>query len=348
MFILRFKVDGLNRFLIKLGAFVLIQVVLLMLIASYGSRDANCNEYMYAFKDKIDLLAEAPSPRIIFVGGSNLAFGLNSEIVHQELGLNPVNLGLHVGIGLFPLLRAVEKHVRPEDVIVISPEYRAMFSSPRCSEAMAIELAGVWPGSKEYLQPDFDVPLDGLVPADSRLKQLASCVRTARKRLSRGDKLDTNREGQPSVYQRSSFNQFGDHVGHYQIASEKEPSFEGDLESLPEPGDETFAEIVKRLNQFNDVCLSVNAKVFMANSPVPQVYLERQPEWAEQVDQSLAEQIRIPKLTTVGMVAFQEGMFYDGSDHLTQLGAQWRTMTICDQLKRVRAAEASGNGFRWR
>lgn len=37
------------------------------------------------------------SPKVILVGGSNVAFGLDSEIIQHQLEVPVVNMGLHVG-----------------------------------------------------------------------------------------------------------------------------------------------------------------------------------------------------------------------------------------------------------
>ena len=56
--------------------------------------------YLQAYNKKCQLLEDTPSPRIIFVGGSNLAFGLDSQRIKDSLNINVINYGLHAGIGL--------------------------------------------------------------------------------------------------------------------------------------------------------------------------------------------------------------------------------------------------------
>ena len=68
----------MKKFSLKLGAFVAIQTAILVFVTTYGSMDSSTNEYMYSLKDKYDLLMKTPSPRVIFIGGSNLAFGIKS------------------------------------------------------------------------------------------------------------------------------------------------------------------------------------------------------------------------------------------------------------------------------
>ena len=70
---------------------------------------------MLAYKiQKDSLLKETLSPRIIFVGGSNLVFGLDSEKVKEELRMNPVNAGLAINFGLVFMMDDILDYVQPE------------------------------------------------------------------------------------------------------------------------------------------------------------------------------------------------------------------------------------------
>ena len=55
---------------------------------------------LFANQKKDELLQRVKSPRMIFVGGSNLSFGLNSQIIKNELNINPINTAVHAAIGV--------------------------------------------------------------------------------------------------------------------------------------------------------------------------------------------------------------------------------------------------------
>ena len=44
--------------------------------------------------EKYELLNNTEEPKIVVIGGSSVAFGLNSEMVKEELGMPVVNFGL--------------------------------------------------------------------------------------------------------------------------------------------------------------------------------------------------------------------------------------------------------------
>ena len=56
--------------------------------------------YLAALDDKLELVRTVESPRVIFVGGSSVAFGIDSQVFEQGLGQPAINLGLHGALGL--------------------------------------------------------------------------------------------------------------------------------------------------------------------------------------------------------------------------------------------------------
>lgn len=86
------------------------------------------NDYFQAYNLKCRLLEETESPRVVFVGGSNLAFGLDCQSIKDSLGINVVNSGLHAGVGLKFILDDVESYLRRGDIVVIAPEYEHFYN----------------------------------------------------------------------------------------------------------------------------------------------------------------------------------------------------------------------------
>lgn len=81
------------------------------------------NNYLMAYNKKCCLLDSVPSPRIIFVGGSNLCFGLDSKRIEDSLRVRVINYGLHAGIGLKFMVDDVAEYVTEGDRVVFAPEY---------------------------------------------------------------------------------------------------------------------------------------------------------------------------------------------------------------------------------
>lgn len=55
--------------------------------------------YSASLADKVDRLESLNEPKIVLIGNSNLAFGIDSEKIEQEMKMPVVNMGLHGAIG---------------------------------------------------------------------------------------------------------------------------------------------------------------------------------------------------------------------------------------------------------
>ena len=80
------------------------------------------NDYAKATLDKHHRLDSLPSPKLVFVGGSNLAYGLDSERVERAFGMPVVNMGMNAYFGLRFLLDEVIPSLKARDVLVLSLE----------------------------------------------------------------------------------------------------------------------------------------------------------------------------------------------------------------------------------
>ena len=49
--------------------------------------------------DKVQRLENLHEPKIVLIGDSNLAFGIDSEKIEEAFGMPVVNMGLHGGLG---------------------------------------------------------------------------------------------------------------------------------------------------------------------------------------------------------------------------------------------------------
>src|SRR5438132_3489886 len=114
----------MKRFIRNLTLFLLVQLTIWIVVLWVYARCRPFGQhYMAASIDKQNLLSCQLSPRIVFVGGSNVAFGVDSSEVRRRLGYHPVNMGLHIELGLNFMLKEAKSLLRAADVVVLSPEY---------------------------------------------------------------------------------------------------------------------------------------------------------------------------------------------------------------------------------
>ena len=117
----------MKEFYFKLSLFILFLFGLTILgfFLPVTPRGKQSLLFSQIFKDS--LLTYSESTRIILIGGSNLSMGINSNLLKNELRLNPVNTSIHASIGLKYMMRHTLKFVKRGDVVIISPEYQQFF-----------------------------------------------------------------------------------------------------------------------------------------------------------------------------------------------------------------------------
>ena len=112
---------------------LLIFFLVFLLIFSLGfllpATPASKNNMLFGKILKDSLLVHIKTPRIIFMGGSNLVFGLNSQMVKDSLGLNPVNAGLAVSLGSIYMMDDILPQIQEGDLVIFSPEYSLYFGN---------------------------------------------------------------------------------------------------------------------------------------------------------------------------------------------------------------------------
>lgn len=196
----------MKKFLRRLTFLLLLFVGLHLLLVL--AIPADRNQYLNAFNKKLQLLVDTPSPRIVFIGGSNTAFGINSRMVEDALGLPVVNYGLHGGIGLhFPLTEALP-YLRAGDMVVLQAEYASYFEETCNAETMPkLMVATRWRGATRLSAGEWKAVVTGMpMLALSHLKRLL--LYPLRK------SLDTPVPQDHFTYTACGFNDYGDEVSH--------------------------------------------------------------------------------------------------------------------------------------
>lgn len=199
-----------NDFLWKLGLYFSLIALSFSLLVAINPPDWEAmrnNDYLKALEEKEVLAKSAPGPRIVFAGGSGVAFGTDSKTIGDSLGFFGINLAVHGGMGIQFMVDQAISVCRSGDVLVISPEY---YLSDPDRKMMAFVAENI-PSAARYF--DFG-PLDKLSLwfdyYTSRIQMMT--IRIQETVFSGREKvkiLDFN-----PFYTRTGFNAHGDYVLH--------------------------------------------------------------------------------------------------------------------------------------
>jgi hypothetical protein len=194
--------------------FIKVFILFLLLAAGIGiiAFMQTLPEYSYnlAIIDKQWILANAQSPKIVLAGGSNLAFGIDSETIQNKFNRPVINMGLHAGLGLGRILDNLSPFLNSGDILLIVPEYSHFTSD--------------WNGNSTAYEQIFDAGQYRLIwsfyygwPNDNFFSYLSAKFNMMPKLFIRNkNKIDIN----TLSYSRDGFNEYGDYVKHLEIENQ--------------------------------------------------------------------------------------------------------------------------------
>ncbi|MSP11870.1 MAG: hypothetical protein EXR62_02815 [Chloroflexi bacterium] len=278
--------------------------------------------YVAALIDKHRLLDTTPSPRMIFIGGSNLAFGLDSGLVQQTFGYHVINMGLEHDLGLRYMLGEVKSSLRPGDVAVISPEY-GHFVGNLNGDFSLLELLYYYPQALKY----FDSPsqyraLLSPVPFQRRAKGLfvAYVLRQ-----------DYQAEEIYKIYNRDSFNQYGDLIGHIGWPSKIFPTDQ----LFPKNSAQIDPEIFQVLRDFKKLADQRGVKVFISFPCVADTVVTKYKSALRDMYYRTKAESNITVLDSPDLCALPLDNYYDNVYHLNGKGRENRTEYLIKTLSPV-------------
>jgi hypothetical protein len=324
-----------------LGLFVVVQCLIYLALVAVNSPS---NTYLAAVSDKSHLLATAPSPRIVLVGDSGLAFGIDSGLIESRLDgrYHVVNMGLHGGLGLeFELGQALDG-VRQGDVVVISPAYDSLWQSTPSAHTLwsaLLDQPGAWaylPASEKWWllkqvvlnDEPLQVTHDIAVITYNRLE--AATVQRLKAAARRALGLKPNPAYQ-SAYVRSGFNKYGDQTSAWNAPSVYDP--EADTSSPTPFPTAQVEESVVVLRDFISACQSKGASVLYAYPAVPEPWYRRNATKIYRTAGILESKLPIPFINDPADAVYAPSDFFDMRYHLRGSAVKRRTLDLVRDLQ---------------
>lgn len=301
-------------FLVK---FTLLLIIIAGIVsAAIGLIPPDPEGYFQVGLVKSDLLRNTSSPRIIVVGGSNVAFGIDSELMESRLGMPVVNMGMHGGIGR-STYNELREYIQPGDIVVLMPEY-IIFWSKEILEGNDVVLAQWMEYDLNQLRliaPD-RIPMLLLTMAQIKAtRQFASLFLDAD--LDRG------------IYNSQNFNSHGDFIG--QVNSDK-PIKNLQIDPYFNSSD-YYMETYYFFEQFNLDAKSKGAVVYF-EFPASRA-LNCKVTGKEQLEEfysTLLNWTTIPVLTAMNEICYPNSYFFDTNYHLNGVGRRVMTERIIKDL----------------
>ncbi len=305
----------MKKFLLKLLIFSFVIAIGAILInAPFKKGPHTVSTFMGAMADKHKRLDSLKDRRILLVGGSNLAFGFDSQALQDSFSLPVVNLGLHAGLGLSFILEEAKRSIRSGDVVLLSIEYGMAEKGDLRLEKTASYF--YTPAEGYYTHNGYD-----------DLKLYLDYTHAHLDDLLAGQYSDQpQKDDTINVYSREAFNAYGDVVAHLDKGPAPELKDRGDFNA-------NYREVVRDLQRFSDYAQSRNVRVFYFFPP----YAASEYKLFQEKIAGLSADIRKSPSMKVpdepGDFIYSDSLFYDTVNHLNGKGRARRTARVIECLK---------------
>lgn len=336
----------MKRFVLEITVVVALVAGLLFMVCPPVAMDDN--SYFASVTDKFNRLEAAPGPRVIFVGGSSVAFGNDSPRIGGKLNRAPVNMGVHADLGARYVVSSVEPFLRGGDLVVISLEYY-LFSTEglkgRYDYLLDVRLYEQRSAEGMKLQ-EFKDQCDNMLYRYIKLFQdRVERYRKVRKldHLSFGEKLErllkirTRPMYQASPpYSRDAFNRCGDVVAHLAM-----PSVAADrhVDFVAEPPE--WENTAALLNRFAATCRGRGVDLVYFYPAIPKAAMEDNPRF-QRLHAFLRKHLHMPLLNTPAETAYPDDCFFDTGYHLNRRGRDRRNDLLLERLLAHPGAKVRG------
>lgn len=267
--------------------------------------------YQASLIDKVERAENIDEPKIVLLGNSNLAFGMDSEKIEEAIHMPVVNMGLHGGVGNVFHERMALLNVNEGDIYIIC----------HSSYADNGEI-----GNKSLIWITIENHFD--LWRILRMEDVKSMFEAYPAYLKKCLSLWITRDGNidaGGVYSRSAFNEYGD------IEWEDNGciyDFSEYQSSVPKISD----NVVERLNNLSEYLESKGATLLLAAYPIADTPNRSSDEEFINFENELKEKMIAPVVSHYTDYIYPCDYFFDTNLHLNNVGKHARTNQLIEDL----------------
>lgn len=284
------------------------------------------NTFVGELGEKYDRLTSIKEPKIVVLGGSSVAFGLDSAMMEAHLGMPVVNFGLYANFGTRLMLDLSRPHIGEGDIVILAPEMNAQTLS------LYFNAGTLWQALDGY--PAMLRAVDGEnIPA-----MLGTAFRFAADKL--GYLVSGDRPQNTGAYAKEYFNEYGDNVYDrpYNITTGTIRSISLDFFTEDDGVTTDYEAFVAYLNTYIDDVTRAGATVYYSFCPMNAQALteDTTPDTIFAYYQNLRASLHCRVISNINDYIMEEGYFFDSALHLNNAGVTVRTVRLIDDVKRER------------
>ncbi|GHT04075.1 hypothetical protein AGMMS49525_10020 [Bacteroidia bacterium] len=268
---------------------------------------------MFGEVRKDSLLKNVKTPRVIFVGDSNVSFGLNGQIIKDSLGIYPINTTIHFSIGLQYMFKHTLPYIKSGDVVILPLIYGFYLDTyDKTSEELFRMVMDVDKNNLKYLNKEQILHLIPYIPKYA---------------LTKFDPFEYVGFINNKWYEVTSFNEFGDVTAHWNEGNQY-------VAPMPPMSGSINPAVINGIKEFEQEVVKKGGSVFLSY-PCPQdATFRNSVDIINAIQQALEANFNV--LGTPQRYIMPDSLLFNAPYHLNKKGADRRTKLLIEDWKLVK------------
>lgn len=311
-----------GKLIVKFVAVFLAAVIPFIMLVTLTFALPQCFDETFdaALADKFALLNSIDERKIIVLGGSSVAFGLDSQALSQATGYPVVNFGLYAALGTKIMLDLSRSNINEGDIIVLAPEIE--------SDTLSL----FFNAKETWRALDADMSLLKYIGSEDRSDLAGSFISYVEDKWSYAVSNSKPSDASKPAYVRSAFNEYGDVIYPRPSNTMGKRGYDrtNPIRLTPEILDDEF---VSYLQVYVDFCNKKGATVVFSYPPMNKPALHNGSE--ETIDAFhtfLKEKLPCEIISDINDYLMESKYFYDTNFHLNDSGVPVRTAQLAEDL----------------
>lgn len=235
----------MKEFLHRIFWFIIILLLIIIIGVFLPATPRASKSLIFGNLLKDSLMKNVKSPRIILIGGSNLSFGINCQMIKDALNINLINSGIHANIGLIYMMSNSLQYIRKGDIVILVPEYQQFYGDYAYGNE-----------GEELTRTIFDVNISKIDLLN--FKQIINVIKVLPKYSFSKFKVNEYFGLKESkIYSVNSFNNYGDAYMHWGLKKEDFKPFDHIVGNLNQ-------EVFKEIKEFQTKIVKRKAVMFIS------------------------------------------------------------------------------------
>lgn len=290
---------------------------------------------------KHERLASIEGPKVVLVGGSNLAFGIDTLLMQRITQCPVVNMGMNGFFGVRFMLEEVRPTLAAGDTVVIALEYDSFFKSVDGTASNLLLVVKERPEAFAALTWRQRFELAGAMPyvAQQKILRLIRAAVFGLRDAILGPDEDAPVESDltSAVETAEGFNAEGDLISHLGMDWPLAISQGIPADSPVDPG------VIPLLRQFQDDMAAQGVRVMVSYTPLEASFYTRYQSGIDGIEQRMREaglNVSSPARDYV----YDESFFFDTVFHVNAEGRAMRSERLAQDINQFIGADAGCAG----